>query len=203
VDKISPTPSPPDAVAKYDAAVRAYLLLSLSGRMCLYSARQQYNQSMANLPLRIRHYCPEDFEPLYRIDQICFASDMAFSREEFLFYLRQPHCIVRILEEAGRVAGFVLGRVESRASAHVITLDVAPERRQCGLATMLMNDLHHELEKRKVQRSFLEVGVENIPAQRLYRKLGYEKVGTLIGYYRGREDAYRMMLALNGRQSSD
>jgi ribosomal protein S18 acetylase RimI-like enzyme len=75
--------------------------------------------------------------------------------------------------------------------------------RQCGIATMLMNDLHRELEKRKIQISILEVGVDNISAQCLYRKLGYEKVDTLIGYYRGREDAYRMMRVVNSQQSVD
>jgi ribosomal protein S18 acetylase RimI-like enzyme len=156
---------------------------------------------MANLPLRIRDFCPEDFDAIFLMDQICFASDIAFSREEFLFYIHHPHGVVRICEEAGRVAGFVLARVESRSSAHVITLDVPPECRRRGTGTMLMKDLHRELEKRKVHKSILEVGVENTPAQCLYRKLGYRKVDTLTGYYRGREDAYRMMLSLNCRQA--
>jgi [ribosomal protein S18]-alanine N-acetyltransferase len=172
------------------------------GFLHVHFARQQYNNSMDNLPLRIRNFRAEDFEALFLMDQICFASDIAFSREEFLFYLHHPHGIVRICEEAERVAGFVLALIGSRSSAHVITLDVSPECRQRGMGTRLMKDLHRELEKRKVQKSILEVGIENAPAQCLYRKLGYREVDTLTGYYRGREDAYRMMLALNGRQAA-
>lgn len=158
---------------------------------------------MPNLPLRIRDFCPEDFEALFRMDQICFTPDIAFSREEFLFYLHQPRGIVRILEEAGWIAGFVLARVERPSRAHVITLDVAPEWRRCGVGARLMHDLHCELEKRNVPISILEVGVTNAPAQCLYRKLGYKKMDTLIGYYRGREDAYRMMRVLNGQECVD
>jgi [ribosomal protein S18]-alanine N-acetyltransferase len=156
---------------------------------------------MDNPPLRIRGFCPEDFDALFLMDQICFASDIAFSREEFLYYLHHPHGIVRICEEARGVAGFVMARVTSRSNAHVITLDVSPEWRRCGMGTMLMNDLHRELEKRKVERSILEVGVENTPAQCLYQKMGYKTVNTLTGYYRGKEDAYRMMRVLTSRQA--
>jgi ribosomal protein S18 acetylase RimI-like enzyme len=56
-----------------------------------------------------------------------------------------------------------------------------------------MNVLHEELEKQNVGISVLEVGANNLPAQRLYEKLHYKYVETLIGYYVGTEDAYRMV----------
>ena len=55
-----------------------------------------------------------------------------------------------------------------------------------------MNRLHEALQRQGIRVSLLEVGMQNIPAQRLYEKLGYEVQGLLTGYYRGREDAYRM-----------
>ena len=56
-----------------------------------------------------------------------------------------------------------------------------------------MNKLHLELKKQKIGLSILEVGVQNLPAQHLYEKLHYQYLETLVGYYRGREDAYRMV----------
>jgi ribosomal-protein-alanine N-acetyltransferase len=145
----------------------------------------------------------EDLEPLFLMDQICFPPGIAFTREDFSFFLRQPGSIARICEEAGKIAGFVLACAESRFSAHVITLDVMPERRRAGVGMELMLDLHRELEMRKIRKSILEVGVGNTPARCLYRKLGYARIDKLAGYYRGKEDAYRMMLILNRQKERD
>jgi [ribosomal protein S18]-alanine N-acetyltransferase len=156
---------------------------------------------MSNLLPRIRRYHPEDFETLFRIDQICFPTGIAFSRGELAFFLRHPKSIARVAEGSGRILGFVLARLENQNSAHVLTLDVVPEFRKHNIGTALMNRLHRELEKQKVGTSILEVGVQNIAAQRLYKKLNYHYQGTLVGYYRGREDAY-LMIRVDSRQSS-
>ena len=92
----------------------------------------------------------------------------------------------------GRILGFVLALIESGSDAHIITLDVIPEARQQKIATRLMNEIHNELKKEGISVIFLEVGVNNLPAQCLYRGLHYQYIETLAGYYRGREDAYRM-----------
>jgi len=167
-----------------------------------YSAQVSYNNSMSALPLSIRSFEPADSDDLYRIDQTCFPSEIAFSRGEFIFYLNQRKSIAWIAETDGRIAGFVVARVESRFSAHVLTLDVVSEFRKRKVGTILMNVLHEELEKQNVGISVLEVGVKNLPAQRLYEKLHYRYVETLIGYYVGMEDAYRMVRTLGNRQSA-
>ena len=95
-------------------------------------------------------------------------------------------------EAFGRILGFVIARIESRAFAHVITLDVIPEVRQQQVGITLMNTLHKELERRQVSTAILEVGARNLPAQRLYEKLQYRYRESLPGYYGGKEDAYRM-----------
>jgi [ribosomal protein S18]-alanine N-acetyltransferase len=153
---------------------------------------------MSSLPLRIRDFRTEDLKELYRIDQICFPPDIAFSQMEIYFYAKQPGGIARIAERQGRILGFVLAHRENRSSAHVLTLDVVPNVRRSGVGTALMNWLHEELRKQKVAFSVLEVGVLNRAAQRLYEKLGYQYKETLVGYYRGREDAYRMVCEFTG-----
>jgi len=100
-------------------------------------------------------------------------------------------------EQSGRIAGCVLAQVEGLLRAHEITLDVASECRRSGIGTKLMSEVHREFGKRKIGTSILEVGVGNKAAQRLYRKLGYQEINTLKGYYRGCEDAYRMELIMS------
>jgi [ribosomal protein S18]-alanine N-acetyltransferase len=148
---------------------------------------------MSDLPLRIRSLHGRDWNALFEIDQICFPADIAFSRGEFAFYLNHPKSIARVAEGSGRILGFVLARVGQRSIAHVLTLDVIPEVRQHQIGTKLMEALHRELKKRGIGVCVLEVAIGNLAAQRLYEKLKYRYLETLIGYYRGREDAYRMV----------
>jgi len=148
---------------------------------------------MSRLPLRIRNSQADDLEALYQIDQICFPEDIAFSRIELAFYLNHPQSIAWVAEgTAAGILGFVLAHIENPARAHVLTLDVVPQARQRRIGTSLMDALHRELRKQKIEAIVLEVGVRNVPAQHLYDRLQYRYVRTLPGYYHGREDAYQL-----------
>ncbi len=144
----------------------------------------------------IRKYRPNDLTCLHRIDQICFAADIAYSRGELLFYLKHPGSVTLIAESHDRIVGFAVGRVLQNGLAHVLTLDVLPEARRHGVGTLLMQTLHDEFKSRVVSLVVLEVSTVNTAAQRLYEGLQYRVVETLHGYYNGREDAYRMILSL-------
>lgn len=154
---------------------------------------------MSELPLTIRCYQAGDLSRLHEIDRICFPEDVAFSLGELLFHLCHPKSIARVAEGPRGILGFVLARIDSLMQSHVITLDVVPEFRRCRIGTNLMNELHSELEKQHIFVAFLEVNVANTPAQRLYEGLEYRRLGTLSGYYRGREDAYRMARLMKPR----
>jgi [ribosomal protein S18]-alanine N-acetyltransferase len=148
---------------------------------------------MSVLPLRIRNFQNEDLETLYEIDRVCFAEDIAFSRTELLCQIHNCKSITRVGEGLGRILGFVIARIENPSYAHVLTLDVVPGARRCGIGIALMRTMHRVLAKKKIRAAFLEVSEQNLPAQRLYEKLQYRYVETVHGYYRGREDAYRMV----------
>lgn len=149
---------------------------------------------------RIRPYEAGDFEVLFRIDQICFPADISFSQVEMFYYLNHPKSIAWVAEGPGSILGFILARIDGYSRVHVLTLDVVPDARKRKIGTALMNKLHQEMEDRQVRMSMLEVSVKNVPAQRLYEKLGYQYAGKLTGYYRGREDAYRMVRKVGGSQ---
>jgi ribosomal protein S18 acetylase RimI-like enzyme len=56
-----------------------------------------------------------------------------------------------------------------------------------------MDALHEETGRRGITTAILEVSCFNLAAQRLYRKFHYKNIGTLPGYYPGKEDAYCMV----------
>jgi|WetSurMetagenome_2_1015567.scaffolds.fasta_scaffold88735_3 tRNA threonylcarbamoyladenosine biosynthesis protein TsaB len=148
---------------------------------------------MSVLGLRIRNFQNEDLETLCEIDRICFAEDIAFSRAELLCQIHNCKSITRVGEGLGRILGFVIARIENPSYAHILTLDVVPDARRCRIGISLMRAMHRVLAKEKIRNAVLEVSAQNLPAQRLYEKLQYRRLETVYGYYRGREDAYRMV----------
>jgi [ribosomal protein S18]-alanine N-acetyltransferase len=146
--------------------------------------------------LLISGYQAEDIHRLHQIDAICFPPDIAFSRAELLSYTRHKFSITRIARLDGAIAGFAIGRIEKSHSAHVLTLDVLPDARRRKIGTALMSALHEEFRRQGSRISVLEVDVHNAAARRFYEKLHYNYSRMLPGYYRGRTDACRMVLAL-------
>ena len=84
---------------------------------------------------------------------------------------------------------------------HVTSLAVLDGFRRQGLARELMNQLHHHLEScYGVDAVGLHVRQSNVPAERLYRRFGYEAAERIPGYYQDGEDAYFMKKRLNRSQ---
>jgi ribosomal-protein-alanine N-acetyltransferase len=76
--------------------------------------------------------------------------------------------------------------------AHIATIASHPERRGCGLGLWMMLALLDAALARGAARSTLEVRAGNLPARRLYEKLGYEVAGLRKTYYRDGEDGLIM-----------
>jgi [ribosomal protein S18]-alanine N-acetyltransferase len=81
-----------------------------------------------------------------------------------------------------RLAGFILSRLVS-GEAEILSVAVAAGDRSRGLARRLL-DLHlRQLAGLGIRTVFLEVGEDNQPARRLYRRTGFREVGRREGYY--------------------
>lgn len=101
-----------------------------------------------------------------------------------------------------KIVGYVMCRVEWGWSnfspkftrkGHVISLAVLPEYRRLGIGEKLMV---HALDALKTRYSanevYLEVRVSNMPAIKLYEKLGFKIIRVVPMYYSDGEDAYIM-----------
>jgi ribosomal-protein-alanine N-acetyltransferase len=156
----------------------------------------------------IRDYRPADFERLWQIDQHCFPDGISYTQMELSGFVTRRNAITLVGEfqptevEQGRppatelherIAGFVVAHPIRRKYGRILTLDILPEARRFGLATKLMTACEDRLRTLGCTEVYLETAVDNEPALRLYRKLGYAVLRTLPEYYSSHSlDAFQM-----------
>ena len=114
------------------------------------------------------------------LEKQCFSDP--WSEVSVRSELSNPLSFWLVAEEGGRVIGYV-GSQSVAPEADVMNLAVAPEWRKKGVGRALMTALIAQLHSRGITALFLEVRVGNIPAQNLYRGLGFVEVGRRPKYY--------------------
>lgn len=143
------------------------------------------------MPVALRPYDPRDFAALYRLDQACYPTGIAYSKTTLRYFLslRSADCLVA-MEEA-HIAGFILTQ-ENAPLAHIITLDVATKFRRRGIASALLAESEKNLVRRGVRHVLLETAIDNEAAIAFWKHHGYGVAATLKNYYLRRLDAYEM-----------
>lgn len=152
---------------------------------------------IAGLTFNIRDYRAADFDRLWEIDQQCFPPGIAYTQMELSGFITRRNAIILVAEfalaEAGTIAGFVVTHPIRRKYGRILTLDIIPRARRAGLASRLMAACEQRLRALGCTHVYLETAVDNEPALRLYRKLGYEVLRRLPGYYSSHHlDAFQM-----------
>lgn len=130
-----------------------------------------------------------------------------WSEEEFASLISQDTVFGFVVQKAGKRSkpdGFVLAR-HAAGEAEILTIVVAQSKRGAGLGRLLMEAVLRELHKERADVLLLEVDETNHPAIALYKRLGFETVGSRPGYYRDSvgktTGALVMRRDLNGRES--
>jgi ribosomal-protein-alanine N-acetyltransferase len=141
-----------------------------------------------------------DIEPIHGLEQELFPDD-AWSRSMYWSELadtRHPnarrHYLVAEAPD-GTVAGYAGLAVVARVG-DVQTIGVSEEHQGAGLGARLLGELVRRATALDCYEVLLEVRVDNHRAQRLYTRLGFERIGRRRGYYQGNVDAYVMRLTL-------
>jgi ribosomal-protein-alanine N-acetyltransferase len=148
--------------------------------------------------LLIRDYRPADFDVLWNIDQLCFPPGIAYTQMDLTGFVTRRKAITLVAELTGNglpaatIVGFAVAQ-PIRNIGRILTLDILPEARRRGLATILMEKCELRLRAAGCSQVFLETAVTNEAAIELYQKLGYQVVRTLPLYYSTHAlDAYLM-----------
>ena len=112
-----------------------------------------------------------------------------WSENEIERLLAERNVIAHRAVNGRALSGFILSRIAA-GEAEILSVAVAQSRRGKGLARALL-DLHlRRLAGLGVRTIFLEVGKNNVPAVRLYRRASFAEVGQRPGYYQqGRDGA--------------
>jgi ribosomal-protein-alanine acetyltransferase len=139
-------------------------------------------QELLEPPVRIREARPRDLPALERIEVASPEAAMWNPRE----YLRYP---CRVAELEGEVVGFIVWRVTPPDEGEILNLAVWPEHRRQGIATRLLKSV---LRQPGISW-YLEVRESNLPARRLYEKLGFRPVGRRPSYYQDTGEAAVVM----------
>lgn len=139
---------------------------------------------------------PEDTERCAELEKILFPGDDPWSANAFRSELASPHNhYVAARDTDGRVVGYAgLARLGSpiHPESEVHTIGVDPAARRRGIGGALLDDLLRVAD-RWGGPVFLEVRTDNDAAIALYRREGFEIVGTRKRYYQpSGADAYTM-----------
>lgn len=91
----------------------------------------------------------------------------------------------------GKVIGYALA-FHGETLAEIHSIAVAPAQRGRGVAVALLRRVIALLRRRGFQTVSLNVRLENNAAIRLYRKLGFQRVRRVNGYYEDGAPSWRM-----------
>ena len=135
----------------------------------------------------LRDYRATDLEAMFQLDEACFAEEFRFDRESMREFAEERNAIVRVAQNGcGEIVGFVIVHVEHVATgwrAYVVTLDVAAECRQNGLAGRLMREVEACASVTGVGWIQLHVFTGNEGAIRFYERIGYKRISLRTGFY--------------------
>ena len=105
-----------------------------------------------------------------------------WGEDEILRLLVDRNVVTQRMTAGGKVIGFIMSRLAA-GEAEILSVAVAPAWRGRGLSRQLL-DLHlRRLAGLGIRAVYLEVGEQNAPACRLYRRAGFNEVGHRQGYY--------------------
>ncbi len=139
----------------------------------------------------IRPYETRDFGALYKLDQACFPPGISYSKWSLQYFLNLPAADCLVAEEGKKIVGFILGE-KNPPLAHIITLDVAAEKRRSGLGSRLLDEIAKHFRFSEVKSVLLETAVDNQSAIAFWEHHGYRTEAVLKRYYLGKVDAFEM-----------
>ncbi|WP_184615553.1 ribosomal protein S18-alanine N-acetyltransferase [Sphaerisporangium krabiense] len=140
-----------------------------------------------------------DLPAVLSIERATFPLDAwseGMLRGELADQPRTRHYIVAVAE--GEIVGYA-GLAAAGDQADVQTIAVRTASQRAGIGSAMLSELLAEAVRRGATAVFLEVRADNPPAQAMYERFGFERVGLRRDYYDDGTDAIMMMRSLNGQ----
>ena len=128
----------------------------------------------------IRQMTEEDLAAVAALEAENFSRPWSY--DAFFKTLSDENYIVIIAKETDALLGYCV-LLCTGEEADITNVCTAPEARGKGVATDMLAALMDAGRARGVTEFFLEVRESNVPARRLYTKLGFEEIGLRKNYY--------------------
>lgn len=124
-----------------------------------------------------------------------------WSQRAFIQEIENPISHIWVLLADNQLVGYICFWLFDR-EIQLINIAVHPDEKGKGLGRHLMTRMIETGLSKGSQYIWLEVRISNLPAKRLYHRLGFEEIGRRRGYYREtKEDAIVMVLPLQQKES--
>jgi [ribosomal protein S18]-alanine N-acetyltransferase len=146
----------------------------------------------------LRQMTEDDLPAVMRIERSTFPFDAwseGMLRGELADQPRTRHYIVAVAGE--EIVGYA-GLAAAGDQADVQTIAVSAPMQRVGVGSAMLKELLAEAVRRGATAVFLEVRADNPPAQAMYERFGFERIGLRRDYYDDGTDAVMMMRKLNG-----
>ena len=149
-----------------------------------------------SLKLTIHRATKKDLPGLVALEKISFKEE-TFHKKQLTYLLLKAHSLVLVASTDNILIGSIIVLLRRNiGNARIYSLNVHPEYRRKGIASMLMDSSEKLLMEKGFRNITLEVGVENKPAQSLYYSKGFVLDKILKGYYKDGGDAYHLIKKL-------
>ena len=132
-----------------------------------------------------------EIKPLQNPDQARVCAELMASSEPWLTLGRNFDDCLKLLNEPGKeiyiaraakdFVGFIVLQLRGPFTCYIQTIGITPKWRNRGVGTHLINFAEERIF-RDSPNVFLCVSSFNTEAQKLYARLGYERVGELKDY---------------------
>lgn len=142
--------------------------------------------------MTLRPLREDDVDRVLVLERELFGTG-AWSRQAYESELALADRYYVAAEREGVLVGYA--GIALAEESQVMTVGVAATHRRQGIGAALVADLLARARESRARRVFLEVRAADDGAQRLYRRAGFEPIGTRPRYY-GDDDAVVMRLVL-------
>ncbi len=139
----------------------------------------------AGAMIDLEHGGFDDLKVIMRIMKSAFSPlyGESWNEHQCRSMLALPGTQLLIASIADSPCGFTISR-EAAGEEELLMIAVDPEYQNTGIGLAMMQRLVEDAMKNSVTAIFLEVRSNN-PAQGLYKRLGFQKIGLRPGYYTG------------------
>ena len=149
------------------------------------------------MEIRIRNCYEEDLSAVSKIEDASF--DDPYPYELFVALLQDFPAGFRLaVLRNDQIVGYcILSRPRERRVLVISSIAIDPNFRRHHFGSQLLADAIRIATESGANEIILQVAVDNISAQALYRKFGFRDAGTIENYYGRGRDGHQMELALN------